>query len=517
MKNFTILILLLLFASNFFGQSKKQYVSYNESFSLNQLLYSKDKQITASFEKSAFIIKKQGVKIWSSNDEGSILPNTKIDKLIFKKGNLLFLNNDSIVWQSFTKFPASSTLIVDDDGILKIVNQSNAILWENFAIKANSPKPPLLYAGSEGPFTKEFVNPTNKLKLYVLFVDWSDAKAITNNLDSVWKLATSDGALEKSFAQQGKAINFTVEPILSKKWFTLPKTTSYYFPADSSEGYWNWQEYTENCAAFLSTAFNTDTFTNNSIVVVLSNPEIANNWKKEIPAGNHQINYKGMKTMVTFLPNHYIKKYTSLMHEIGHSYGSNELYAFPPFNWYDEEIMGFDIMGDSYNATNFMGYHRYRFGWLPFNKKEPKVIYLTRPQTYTVTLAPLSTDKGINLILIPDKRVTKDSLELPSKLWGIEICQDVQGSNEYFEGKGKKMFSEGEKLLIYTIEYPELPNKRAIRLFPKKEFNKDTDRWRNVYLYTDKEIFDNPNAPMTVEIHKTGNSNYELLVTVKPR
>lgn len=517
MKIFTISILLLLSASNIFGQTKKNYVSNNESFSLNQTLTSKDKQITASFEKSAFIIKRQGLKIWSSNDDGSILPNTKTDKLVFKNGNLLFFMGDTVVWQSFTKFPTSSKLIVDNDGMLKIISQNKIILWENFALKANSKKPPLLYAGSEGPFTNEFVNPTNKLKLYVLFVDWTDAKAKTTNFDSIWQVVTNNGALEKSFAQQGKAINFTVEPIISKKWVTLPKIMGYYFPVDSAESYWNWQDYTKDCASMLTSAFNTDTFSNNSVTIVLSNPEIAESWKKEIPAGNHQINEKGMKTMVTFLPNHYSRKYTALMHEIGHSYGSNELYAFPPFNWYDEEIMGFDIMGDSYNATNFMGYHRYRYGWLPFNSNEPKVIYLTKPQSYTVTLTPLSKDKGINVILIPDKRVSIDSLELPSKLWGIEICQDVQGENEYFEGKGKKMFSESEKLLIYTVEYPELPNKRAIRLFPKKEFNKDTDRWRNVFLYNDNETFDNPEAPMTVEIHKMENGNYELLVTLKPR
>ena len=517
MKIFTTLISLLLFAPNIFAQTKKQSVSNNQSFSLKQVLSSNDNQIAASFEKAAFIIKKKGLKIWSSNTEGSILQNTKTDKLIFKNGNLLFYNNDTIVWQSFTKFPTLSKLIVDNDGILKIVSPSKTILWENFAVKANSKKPPLLYAGSEGPFTKDFVNPTTKLKLYVLFVDWSDGKATTKNFDSIWQVVTSNGALEKSFAQQGKAINFTVEPILSKKWVTLPKPSAFYFPVDSADNYWNWQDYTKDCAAMLSTSFKTDRFTNNSVAIVLSNPEIANRWAKDIPCGNHEIHYKGMNTMVTFLPNHYTKKYTALMHEIGHSYGTNELYAFPPFNWYDEEIMGFDMMGDSYNATNFMGYHRYRYGWLPFIKQEPKVIYLTNQQSYSVTLTPLSANKGINVVLIPDKRVSKDSLELPSKLWGIEICQDVQGTEQYFAGKGEKMFTEGDKLLIYTVEYPELPNKRAIRLFPKKEFNHETDRWRNVYLYTDKEIFDNPEAPMTVEIHKTENNNYQLLITLKPR
>jgi len=517
MNKSTLSVLLLLFTSSIFGQLNRKYISNNEFNFSNQILSSKDNRTTASFENSAFVIKRDGLTIWSSKDLGSILPNKYTDKLFFKSGNLIFYNNDIIIWQSFTKFPPSSRLIVDNDGILKIIGPGKRVLWENFAGKANSEEPPLLYAGSEGPFTNEFVNPTNKLKLYVLFVDWTDAKAKTTNFDSIWHVVTNNGALEKSFAQQGKAINFTVEPIISKKWFTLPKTLGYYFPADSAESYWNWQDYTKDCASVLSSTFNTDTFSNNSIAIVLSNPEITDKWRKEIPAGNHQINENGMKTMVTFLPNHYSRKYTALMHEIGHSYGTNELYAFPPFNWYDEEIMGFDIMGDSYNATNFMGFHRYRYGWLPFNKDEPKVIYLTDSKSYSITLTPFSASKGINLVLIPDQRVSADSLQLPSKLWGIEIGQDVQGENDYFEGNGKKMFSEGEYLLIYTIEYPELPNKRAIRLFPKKEFNKETDRWRNVYLYKDTEVFDNPQAPMKVEIHKTEDGNYQLLVTVKPR
>ena len=517
MKNSSTLILSLLFALTTFAQNKKYFVSNNESFVLGQILYSKDRQITASFGKSTFTIKKQGLIIWNSNDEGSILPKSKVNKLVLKNGNILFYKNDSIVWQSFTKFPTSSKLIVGNDGILKIISSKKTILWENFALKANSLKPPLLYAGSEGPFTKGFVNPTNKLKLYVLFVDWADAKAITKNFDSIWSVVTSNGTLEKSFAQQGKAINLTVEPLLSKKWVTLPKTSAYYFPTDSTDSYWNWQDYTKDCAAALNSAFNLDTFINNSIAVILSNPEIADKWAKDIPCGNHEIHYKGMNTMITFLPNHYTKKYTALMHEIGHSYGTNELYAFPPFNWYDEEMMGFDMMGDSHLATSFIGYHHYRYGWLPFVKDDPKVIYLTNQHSYSVTLTPLSTKKGINVVLIPDKRVTKDSLELPSKLWGIEICQDVQGTEQFFAGKGEKMFSEGDKLLIYTVEYPELPNKRAIRLFPKKEFNKDTDRWRNVFLYNDNEVFDNIEAPMTVEIHKVENNNYQLLITLKPR
>ncbi|MBL0255135.1 MAG: hypothetical protein IPQ27_09275 [Chitinophagaceae bacterium] len=59
MKNSSTLILSLLFALTTFAQNKKYFVSNNESFVLGQILNSKDRQITASFEKSTFTIKKK--------------------------------------------------------------------------------------------------------------------------------------------------------------------------------------------------------------------------------------------------------------------------------------------------------------------------------------------------------------------------------------------------------------------------------------------------------------------------
>ena len=55
--------------------------------------------------------------------------------------------------------------------------------------------------------------------------------------------------------------------------------------------------------------------------------------------------------------------YRTMMHEIGHCYGSSELYSIPN-DMFHTEIFGLDMMGDSYFATGFMGYHRYRYGWI---------------------------------------------------------------------------------------------------------------------------------------------------------
>ncbi len=119
------------------------------------------------------------------------------------------------------------------------------------------------------------------------------------------------------------------------------------------------------------------------------------------------------------------------------------------------------------------------------------------------------------MILIPDKNVPKDSLHAPAKLWGIEIAQDVQSPEQYFAGKNEKMLKEGEKIIIYTVEYPEQVGKRAIRLVPKKDFDKDKDRWSNVYLYQDGERFQNPAAPMDVMISRNDDGSFYLDVQVK--
>ena len=109
-----------------------------------------------------------------------------------------------------------------------------------------------------------------------------------------------------------------------------------------------------------------DSFDENSIVVIIPNPSIGNRWKKGVPSGNLPINFKGIKYLISMHPNE-TNNYRTLMHEIGHCYGSGRLYSIPN-DMFHTEIFGLDMMGDSYFATGFMGYHRYRYGWMPFNK-----------------------------------------------------------------------------------------------------------------------------------------------------
>ena len=509
----TFLFLSFALSTIAIGQNQKRELWNNESLKPGQILYSPSHLVKMKIKNYTLVVMKKSAVIWQSKNWGLGLSNYKIDKLVFQNGNILCYFQNKLTWSSKTSF-LHSKLIVGDDGIIKIVSADNKTLWSNFAGTADSVKPPLVSGGDEGPFLNTMMQPTNKIKLYVIFVDWQDAKATNNNFDSLWNYFTGNGELFNSFKQQGRIINLSVESKLCKKWQTLPKPTSYYFPPAAEEGVWKWEEYIKDCPAFLPTAFGIDTFSNNSVVVVVANPSIGDKWKKGVPSGNHPINFHGMKYMISLHPTE-AKGYRTLMHEIGHCYGSGELY--PIINDIAQsEIFGMDMMGDDFFATGFMGYHRYRYGWMPFNQSNPSGIYITEPHSYGVTLTPLSSDKGIHMILIPDAAVSKDKLNNPHKLWGIEIGQDVQTLEQHFAGNDEKIFKEGEAIIIYSVDSQEQPGKRAIRLISKTgKLPQDNERWSQVYLYKDGETFQNELAPMDVNIYRNTDGSFYLDIKIK--
>lgn len=72
-----------------------------------------------------------------------------------------------------------------------------------------------------------------------------------------------------------------------------------------------------------------------------------------------------------------------------------------------------------------------------------------------------------------------------SKLWIIEIGQDVV-SREQFKANGmKKLNAEGDRIIVYTVEDPVVSGKRAIRLVPRTAFSADhsTIQWLDDVSY----------------------------------
>lgn len=497
------------------AQTFKKSLLDNDILKPGQFLYSPDGQVKLGFQDNKLVAMKGSVVLWHSDHWNPADTTTQVDQLNFQKGEINTSFKGKAVWSSQTLFPGSR-MIIDNDGILKIVTSDNMVLWENLAGTANSMPPPLVSGGDEGPYRDSMVKPTDKMNLFVMFVDWPDAKATETNFDSLWHFVSGNGELVPRLEQQGRHVNFKVETKIHRAWATLPRPISFYFPATTGDGEWNWQVYIKDCPELLPRAFGVDSFTNNSIAIFIANPSAARQWKAGVPNGNHPINFHGLKSMIALKPPGEGRKYTMVMHEIGHSYGTDELYA-DDRNWYATEIMGLDVMGESDLSTGFMGYHRYRYGWMPFHQEKPTSVYLIGAHSYGVTLTPLSADRGINMILIPDASVSPDSLGSPHKLWGIEIGQDVQSLDQFYAGKNEKAIREGEKIIIYTVDSKTQPDKRLIRLVPKKVFDKDKDKWRETFLYKDGDTFQNASAPMDIKIHKNPDGSYYLAITMKPR
>ncbi len=375
---------------------------------------------------------------------------------------------------------------------------------DNITVRLNSPEaqPRLLAAGSEGKRDNSEITGSCEINLEVLFVDFSDQPLTTTNFDALWSDITSKGELTKAFQRQGAKVNVN----LNKSWKRMPKPLSYYFPTATDAQNWLWQDYTKHSVELLGTGAN---YPSNTIVVIVPNKGATG--FKSVGSGAHGANnFRGIRKMTTLMPQVYNEHYTTLMHEIGHCFGSDELY--PATAPYMHEVGGYDLMGDVVFATGFMGWHRLRYGWLP--KSRTQYLSSVKDGGYKVALKKLSGTSGTAMVVVPDK--TK-----PSKLWVIEIGQDVVTRDQFKAGTGK-LNTEGQRIIMYTVEDPAVSGKRAIRLVPRLatgfSLEHDTVKWLDDVSYKETagfKDFNNADAPFTFTVDSKATDGFGLTVKVK--
>ena len=352
--------------------------------------------------------------------------------------------------------------------------------------------PKLISSGSEGIRQSHEIEAGKVVNLEVLFVDWGDKQVPsgTNNFDALWSKISSGNKLINSFKDKGVTVNVN----LNKQWIRMPNLFASYFPAN--EG-WDWPEYTSNAAALLAVK----PYSANSIAIVVPNEGVEG---FTCPSGAHSISYNGIRRMITLSPDVYDEHYTTLMHEIGHCYGSDELY--PASAPYLHEVAGYDLMGDIVYATGFIGYHQWRYGW---NTTE-KIQLLYQKGSYTIELKKMSSTTGKNMIVIPDKTKT-------DKLWIIEIGQDVVSRAQFKAGRGEKMNAEGDRLILYTVEDPVESGKRAIRLVPRRSFdaNQGTTKWLDDASFVAGQSFSKPDIPFSFKVNTKSADGFNITVSVE--
>jgi M6 family metalloprotease-like protein len=134
---------------------------------------------------------------------------------------------------------------------------------------------------------------------------------------------------------------------------------------------------------------------------------------------------------VTFGRDSYHRGCRVLVHETGHLFGLPDLYLFhvdatgsifaPAGAW--------DIMCDLDQGRHFLGWHKYKLGWLD----ESQLIFFNSGEV-SVMLTSLETAHGVKMIVLPG--------EHSSQLYIVEVAQGL-GEDEQLREKG---------LLVYTVD-----------------------------------------------------------------
>ncbi|HQW95222.1 MAG TPA: hypothetical protein PLU58_05440 [Saprospiraceae bacterium] len=402
----------------------------------------------------------------------------------------VYSSDGQFMWGIPINMPGSK-LSINDKGEVVILTPDNKTLWNGS--KQNAAQ--LLPNGTEGRRDDSEIAAGKEINLQVIFVDWADQPATSNDFDGLWNIITDNNKMFEAFQAQGAKVNVQ---LIKSGWKRMPKNQSYYFPPSTAAQSWNWQEYTQDGLKLIGEG---PDFPANTIAILVPSKGI--NGFKGIVSGAHGAGFRGIRKMITPVPEIYNEHYTTMMHEIGHCFGSGELY--PASYPYLHEVGGYDLMGDAVFATGFIGWHRYRYGWLGGDR----IQLLNQKGDYQIALNKLSNSAGKAMVVIPDPAKK-------TKYWVIEIGQDVVSREQFRAGKGEKLNAEGDRLIVYTVEAPEATDKRAIRLVPRTNFegSQGTVVWLDKVSYKAGQKSERTDMPFTLSVGKKTAEGLTLTVSI---
>jgi M6 family metalloprotease-like protein len=274
---------------------------------------------------------------------------------------------------------------------------------------------------------------TGAVKAVMVFVDFFDAPG-EGSLDDI-KQSIVGGAAEWFRKESYGRLQFTVEtPVL--QWRRMPEPAGAYAAIKRS-----WESH----QAYISTALKLFSaqeidFSAYQIAYIVAAKTPANDSRYDGVLDNSPTLSAGIEVetrsgtvrhAVTFGRDAYDRGFRVLVHETGHLFGLPDLYLF-----HEDETGSiltpagaWDIMCDLDHGHHFLGWHKYKLGWLD----ESQLIYLNSGEA-TVTLTSLESAHGIKMIVLPS--------EHSSQLYVVEVAQPL-GDDGQFRDKG---------LLLYAVE-----------------------------------------------------------------
>lgn len=271
------------------------------------------------------------------------------------------------------------------------------------------------------------------VKAVMVFIDFSDVPG-TGSLDDIKQRIVGDATDWFKKESYGR-LHFSVEtPVL--QWRRMPEPATAY--ADIKKSGASHQSYISTALKLFSTE--EIDFHRYQLAYIVAAETPADDLRYEGVLDNSPTLSAGIEVetnngtvhhAVTFGRDSYHRSCRVLVHETGHLFGLPDLYLFhvdapgalltPAGAW--------DIMCDLDRGRHFLGWHKYKLGWLD----ESQLIYFNSGEL-SATLTSLETAHGVKLIVLPG--------EHSSQLYIVEVAQAL-GEDEQFREKG---------LLVYTVD-----------------------------------------------------------------
>lgn len=330
-------------------------------------------------------------------------------------------------YQPSARLPVWEIDDVDCDFVPDLPDNGNTNLNET-----NNPRP-------------EDLSGIGTVKAVMVFVDFPDVAA-TGSIEEIKKLIVGDSEAWFWRESYGR-LDFIVDtPIL--EWRRMPRAATAY--ADINRDGTKHQSYISTALQLFSQ--DEIRFDEYRVAYVVAAPtpendprygEVLHN-SPTLSAGIPVATHSGtIYHAVTFGRDSYTRGCRVLIHETGHLLGLPDLYLFQPdpTGEFRHPTGCWDIMCDLDQGRHFLGWHKYKLGWLD----ESQLIYLKAGEL-DETLTSFETAQGVKMIALQ----SEDS----SRLYVVEVAQAL-GEGDEFRDKG---------LLIYSVDAAVATGQRPVSL-----------------------------------------------------
>ena len=258
------------------------------------------------------------------------------------------------------------------------------------------------------PTAKAYQPATGDVKAVMVFVEFPDVRH-DRTVEEACSIITGDAKDWYRLESYGR-LRFEVTP--HGDWQMMPKETTAYDKIQSNAN--AHIEYISTALSLFPTgSINYDDYNIAYVVAAKTpkEPEVLFNSPTlsagiEVPTNNGTVRHA-----VTFGRDSYERGFHVLLHETGHLFGLPDLYLFSSTDWLNP-VGAWDIMCDLDLGQHFLGWHKYKLGWLD----ESQLFYLKSGEV-SLPLAPFESAEGVKMILLPSESESRCMLwKLPNRL-----------------------------------------------------------------------------------------------------